>query len=325
MNATTAAALQNCIPYHLSVNDLTCRWLDVQDKPFDDPFFDETINARRAFTSNAKRIRCISSLHMLPEWDNTVESIAPTAIIFHVSRCGSTLLSQLLSLDPRHIVLSEVPFFDELLRLQYKTPASDIAQHDKWLQSAVRFYGQKRNGEERHLFIKADCWHIFFYDRLRKLYPNTPIILLYRTPGEVLRSQQKRRGMQSVPGLVEPAVMGLEMGEEHPALTNLDLYFSLVLEKILEAFYQVAQKDNNCLLVNYKEGMMPVLHKIATHAGVELRPAILEQMQKRTRYHGKYPDQVFEEEPFTGLHEYLKNSQAWYEKLEVSRGERCEK
>jgi hypothetical protein len=321
MNASTAASLKNCIPYHLffDENECFCRWLDVQDKPFDETFFADTINLCRGFEVNSKRTRCTSSLHMLSEWEVGITSLEPTAIIFHVSRCGSTLLSQLLSLDPQHIVLSEVPFFDELLRLHYKIPASDIAQNDKWLQSAVHFYGQKRSGEEQHLFIKADCWHIFFYERLRKLYPNTPFILLYRSPGEVLRSQQKRRGMQSVPGLVEPAIMGLEMGEEHPALTDLDLYFSLVLEKILEAFYHVAHKDQNCLLVDYKEGMIPVLHKIAMHTGIELRAGIIEQMQERTRYHGKYPDQVFEEEQVTDLHQYLKNSQAWYEKLEALR------
>lgn len=315
------ATLQNCIPYHLfpDDNEYFCRWLDVADKSFDEPFFADTINICRGFSNNNKRLRCISALDVLPEWSPGMHAVEPTAIIFHVSRCGSTLLSQLLSLDPDHIVLSEVPFFDELLRLHYKTSSSDTQEHDKWLQSAIRFYGQKRHGGERHLFIKADCWHIFFYERLRKLYPDTPFVLLYRRPGEVLRSQQKRRGMQSVPGIVEPAIMGLELGEGHPANTDLDLYFSLVLEKILEAFCQVVQKDRNCLLVNYNEGMMPVLQKIGAFARVTLTEPVLEQMQERTRYHGKYPDQVFKEDPLTGMHDYLKESEAWYKKLEALR------
>lgn len=316
-----AAALQNCIPSHLYLreNDIFCRWLDAQDKRFEEPFFADTINICQGFAANSKYKRCISSPEMLPVWAAEMNTVAPTAFIFHVSRCGSTLLSQLLSLDPRHIVLSEVPFFDELLRMHFKSPATSISEADRWLKAAISVYGQQRAGDEQHLFIKADCWHIFFYERLRKLYPDTPFILLYRSPGEVLRSQQKLRGMQAVPGLVEPAIMGLELNEDHPALINLDLYFAMVLEKIMEAFYEVVQKDKNCLLVNYQEGMIPITQKILDYAGIQWENGMMEQMQERTRYHGKYPQQVFEEEPLADVHEYLRNSQHWYEKLEVSR------
>ncbi len=50
-------------------------------------------------------------------------------------------------------------------------------------------------------------------EKARKLYPQTPFILLYRQPGEVIRSQQKRRGMQSIPGLLEPEIFGFTKNE----------------------------------------------------------------------------------------------------------------
>ena len=35
--------------------------------------------------------------------------IDPTGFIFHLARCGSTLVSQMLAALPEHIVLSEAP------------------------------------------------------------------------------------------------------------------------------------------------------------------------------------------------------------------------
>ncbi|WP_423146566.1 hypothetical protein [Rubrolithibacter danxiaensis] len=86
----------------------------------------------------------------------------PSAIIFHISRCGSTLLSQLLSLTEQSIVLSEVPFIDELLRLCYSDNEYGQTEIADFLTAALKFYGQKRYEQEKYLFIKTDSWHIFY-------------------------------------------------------------------------------------------------------------------------------------------------------------------
>src|SRR5690606_34626620 len=123
-------------------------------------------------------------------------AVAPTAFIFHVSRCGSTLLSQLLDLDEANIVLSEVPLLDQLLRLPETFPGISRAQQETALQATIRLLGQKRTGHEKQLFIKLDSWHVFFAATLRKQYPSVPFILLYRAPDEVFESHRRHRGMQ---------------------------------------------------------------------------------------------------------------------------------
>ena len=99
----------------------------------------------------------------------------------------------LLGLDPQVIVLSEVPVLDEWLR-------SSLAERDPLFAATLRLLGQRRFGNEHALFVKTDCWHIFFADRLRRLYPETPFILLYRSPEAVLVSHRKIRGTQMVQG-----------------------------------------------------------------------------------------------------------------------------
>jgi hypothetical protein len=313
--------LRNWLPYKLFVanNEPLCRWLCLEDLPIDDPFFEDTIGSARRLPVNTKSFQSTTSADILPVWSPDIDAVAPSAFVFHISRCGSTLLSQLLAIDPRNIVLSEVPFFDELLRLQYSLPALKTDWADQWLQSALQFYGQKRNGEEQHLVVKTDCWHIFFYERLRKLFPATPFVLLYRAPDEVLRSQQKRRGMQAVPGIVQPELIGLETTSEEPSLDHLDRYFARVMEKMLAAFFSVAEKDKNTLLVNYNEGMLTVTEKMADFSQIQISPAIKKQMKERAVYHGKYPAQTFQEEAAANSPDFLDTCWQWYHRLEHKR------
>jgi hypothetical protein len=312
--------LTNWIPYKAfrDNDDLYCHWLNLQDKKFEEPFFGDTILRIKALPENIHLFKQVSHLTMVAQWAAGLPPVKPAAVIFHLSRCGSTLVSQLLTLDENNIILSEVPFFDELLRLSYQQPAIEAAVADEWLSAAIKFYGQTRTEKEQHLFIKTDCWHIFFYERLRKMFPGVPFVLLYRSPAEVLLSQQKRRGMQAVPGIVEPELMGINKQETDTA--NFDAYFSTVMEKILAKFYEVQQQDPLSLLVNYKEGIITIVQKVAAAAGISLTDELVKKMENRSRYHAKYPEQVFagDQQPEAGPG-YLEKAIEWYELLEAQR------
>ena len=119
MRSVPSNELKNWVPWKLS--NTLCEWLYTGNKKFTEPFFDDTISVCRNLDENRKPYKVVSDLQIMAEWAGDINALVPSAIIFHVSRCGSTLLSQLLGLDETHIVLSEVPFFDELLRLPYKT------------------------------------------------------------------------------------------------------------------------------------------------------------------------------------------------------------
>ena len=178
-------ALKNWIPYRLDKHedDPQCRWLFLGNETITEPFFADTIAKCKKLSHNSQLRRSISNTSVLQEWSVHNETLPPAAIIFHVSRCGSTLVSQLLGLNPENIVLSEVPFFDELLRLGYREK-KDISSE---LKAAISFYSNRRNETQKRVYIKTDSWHIHFYQMFRELYPDTPFVFLYRNPAEVLR------------------------------------------------------------------------------------------------------------------------------------------
>ncbi|WP_207511097.1 hypothetical protein [Longitalea luteola] len=305
MEGSIAAVLANWVPYKLSGDEAQphCEWLYTGDAAFTDPFFDDTIVKCKQL--NYRRYKSVSSIDLLPEWSKQIASLPPSAFIFHVSRCGSTLATQLLSLDPASIVLSEVPFFDHLLRSkQHLSP--------QLLKAAIAFYATVKNNRER-LFIKTDSWHIFFYKQIRELYPQTPFIMLYRRPDEVIRSQQKQRGMHAVPGLIEPALLGFEKNEVQQL--SLDEYIGKLLEKYLQAFIDILGKDKLAFPVNYNEGPMAMVQKIAAVSNTVIGSAVMEKIKDRAVYHAKYPERVFAEE---AVHDPVPDyCRAAYEKYEV--------
>jgi hypothetical protein len=314
----TQTSLESWVPSKIFFEDnkALCRWMFTGNNDFSAPFFDGTIGQCLRFPENTKRFKSSSSIEMLGQWSDEIKNgQPPAAIIFHVSRCGSTLAAQLLGLDDDNIVLSEVPFFDAVLREQKKFPEENA---DDIFKAAIAFYATKRNGKGKRFFIKTDSWHVFFYQQLRRVYPTTPFILLYRRPDEVMRSHQKRRGMQAVPGLIEPELFGLD-----PELTiqmNFDEYMATVLEKYFTAFINMVQQDKLAFAINYKEGAIAMTEKIAAVSNTVISGTHKELMKQRAGYHAKYPDQLFSEAALEmNVPGYLKKAFTLYDALENMR------
>jgi len=314
-----SGALKNYLPYKLiTVDDqLQLHWLNTFGMPFTEPFFNETIlkclSART--TGNFKPV---SDLQMVNYWAAELPPVEPSAIIFHISRCGSTLVSQLLATLSRHIVLSEVPVFDDILRLQLQQAAFDEQTTSTLLTSVLKFYGVNKTGEtQSDLFIKTDCWHLFFYEQLRRLYPGTPFIIIYRSPDAVFRSHSKMPGMHTIRHMIEPALFGFEAGSA--AFESQETYLATVIERYLEKSLEIAEVDNNTLLLNYSEGPMAMIKQTAAFTGISLSTPELANMEERSRYHSKKPEEQFSEEPVINVPPALGAAINAYQKLDKKR------
>jgi hypothetical protein len=275
-----------------------CSWIYLGAKLFTEPFFDDTIAACAGLDENYKSFLPVSNLPIMTERSEQVDAVDPTAIIFHVSRCGSTLLSQLIALDPENIVLSEVPFFDDLLRLPFKNATVGKALSANYLKAAIQLYGRIRTGNEKNLFIKTDSWHIHFYSIFRSLFPSIPFIFLYRDPWEVMQSQQRQRGMHAVPGIIEPALFGFS--NEQTNQYNLDQFMYQVMETYFKKMVAISMSDPLAIPVNYNEGITTIFEKLYRICGLNKNANTDHLIAERERFHAKHPHQLFKEDN-TGL------------------------
>jgi hypothetical protein len=97
--------------------------------------------------------------------------LQPTCLIFHMSRCGSALVAQLLAALPQNVVLSEAGPADDALRAPYRIGGVSDGQSVAWLRGVVSALGQQPRPEDRHLFIKFDAWHTRDLPLIERAFP----------------------------------------------------------------------------------------------------------------------------------------------------------
>ena len=167
-------------------------WCYFGNTRLKDPFFRDSVIValRQPFNQAFRRDTSIAELQ---EWRHASPGLAPTAFLFHASRCGSTLIAQMLAALDSHTVISEPPMLDTILRARYLAPGIDEDSQIEWLRALVSSLAQARNGETGFV-IKLDAWNVFELGLMRKAFPATPWVYLYRDPLEIAVSQLRERG-----------------------------------------------------------------------------------------------------------------------------------
>ncbi|OYO29008.1 hypothetical protein [Janthinobacterium sp. PC23-8] len=270
--------------------DITLAWRDMTDISFTDSFFENTL----ARQPREQRRVCHAPARALAQFAQGEAALAPSAFVFHVSRCGSTLLTQLLALLPQCIVMSEPPIIDSLLRLHHEAGAAAAGDTVALLRQAMLAMGQRRTGRESHFVIKFDCWHLHSLDLLRQAFPGTPCLFLYRAPLAVLSSHHRQRGPQMVPGLIHPALLPLPASRLAPG--DLDAYTALVLE----GFYRQARVHavaGRLRLVNYSQLPAIVFTELLDLLGLACTARQRDAMRQRSQSHSKYTGNAYRGDP----------------------------
>lgn len=188
-------------------------WCYLGDRRFTDPFFDETVQRalKHPFNLAFRRQTPLSQLADLE--DSGAPPLLPTGFIFHMSRCGSTLVAQMLASLPDTVVVSEASLLETLFRTDTGYFINDNSGRAGGLRGLIRALGRAGTKGNTRLFIKFDSWHTVHLPLIQQVFPNVPWIFLYRDPVEVLVSLSRSGGRRLVPGVVDPALLGLETAE----------------------------------------------------------------------------------------------------------------
>ncbi len=287
-------------------------WCYLGHDRFVAPFFEQTIR-RRLRMPFSLLFQHTTSLDALADLQSADPGLPPTGFIFHLSRCGSTLVAQMLAALPQNIVISEAPPIDAVLRAHWRDPAITDEQRIAWLRALLSVYARPRHGE-RHFYVKFDSWHTPALPLIRRAFPTVPWIFLYRDPLQVLVSHQWQRGAQMVPGLLPPQwlelpPMALGPGAAEGAAEGgmpggssggwlggtfgetLDEYGARVLQRICRAALQ--HLDGRARLINYRQLPAAVWSELAAHFGTGYTAADVAAMQEAAQFDAKNPGLTF--------------------------------
>jgi gluconate kinase len=306
-------------------NQPVVEWCYLGRRRFTEPFFESTLQLCMRAPFNVL-FRRQTPVEALLEWRQARPGVPPTGFIFHMSRCGSTLVAQMLAALPQNIVLSEASPIDDVLTALRAAPAVEDGQRLDWIRALVSALGQRRYPDERRLFIKFDCWHTQDLPLLRAAFPETPWIFLYRDPFEVMVSQKKSSGIFLVPDLMNSARFDFDL---RAALQMPpEEYAARVLANLLQAALDHGSGPGG-LLINYRQLPQAVTTSISAHFGVHWTEAEIERMHHITQFDAKNPSLYFtadQEEKQRAVTEAIaRETQRWlvplYERLEARRQE----
>jgi hypothetical protein len=257
-------------------------WADLSAERFNEPFFDQTV-ARWASGPGARPL-VRTGLEALIALDSE-PSLEPAGMIFHLSRCGSTLVSRLLGTLPGVVVLAEPAPLNALLGLD--PDRVDEAALVRLVRLLVRALGRCRHGDERQLVLKCTSWNIRRRAVLAAAFPETPWIWVQRDPARVLASLLAEPpgwlGLQAAPPRAA-RLFGLDPAAV-PAMARAE-FAARALGSMLEA---AATDPARRISIDYADLPAAVWKHVAPHFGLEADPAAFERMIEESRFYAKDP------------------------------------
>ncbi|UMB67608.1 hypothetical protein [Mycobacterium paraterrae] len=275
------------VRFNLSTPSPTVDWADLSAERFSEPFFDQTVGRWSRGPRAQPLVR--TGLDVLAALDNE-PSLDPAGLIFHFSRCGSTLVSQLLSTVQGVVVVAEPSPLNALLGLD---PARvDGATLVRVVRLLLRALGRRRHGDEEHLVLKCTSWNIRRQEILTAAFPGTPWVWVQRDPAQVVASLlagPPRWLGEHTP----PAETALRFGidpADVPAMSRAEF----VARALGAMLWSASAGPAGRICVDHAELPAAVWQRVAPHFGIDIDEAAIERMTQRSRYSSKDADpQIF--------------------------------
>jgi len=266
-------------------------WMQMADVTFTEPFFQQTVDRVRAEHPN--RPERFTEFDALLQLDQTLPRVEPAGLIFHSSRCGSTLLANACRCVNDSIVLSEANAIDKLMA-RFITDANDPAKESIYsvlLRAVVNALAKSESGEQR-VFIKFACCSVSQLERIRRIWPEVPWIFLYRDPIETIVSNVSN----------PPAWL---LDEDHRILAHItgtspgqvaEMSLEERCARSIGSFFSTAHTlaNDNGMLLNYNQLSLSVICNVLRFFGVEPTAAEIDAINNRSRLYSKNT----EDQPF---------------------------
>jgi hypothetical protein len=257
-------------------------WAHFGGARLSEPFFEES--RRRALWRPFNRLlRYRTALASLAE-TMPADVRLPDGLIYHLSRCGSTLTAQMIAALPGARVVSEAPPIDAVAQLVHTRPDLPEPVRIALLRAIILAYGR---GVAGAFVLKLDSWHTLALPLFRASFPDVPWIFLFRDPAEILVSQVRMPGLQTVPGAMPPGLYGIAKDERVPGVD----YCARVLSRVCDAV--LADGAADALVIDYATLPAGVEALILPHFGIMPEMIDLSGLRAASARDAKRPEVVF--------------------------------
>ena len=262
-------------------------WAWFGDASLSDPFYERTVR-RMASRPFSLMFLTRTSLSALVAGHDADDALVPDGFVFHLSRCGSTLAGRMLAAVPGHVVVSEAEPIDAVVQWAIVS-GRPLEDQVAALRAVVAAVGRSRGAHVRRYFVKLDSWHTRALPLFRAAFPDVPWVFLYREPLEVMASQLRLRGLQTLPGGLPPHVLDMPDGELLPT----EQFCALALERIGAAALDHMPLGGG-MLVDYADLIAAMMERVPQHFAFTPDTDEASAMAAAATYDAKKPAARFE-------------------------------
>lgn len=271
------------LPCHYDAATRSVAWLLPQGHATE-PFHDEYLARCRQGHLLNQLVHPRTALAPLIAGGAQDQAWAPAGFIFHLSRCGSTLLSGSLSELDDTSVLSESPLLTALLL------DDTLADEEKRraLRRLVRLQAAPFAGRGR-VVVKWNAWDLLRLPLIDAAFPGVPRVLLFRDPEEILASHGRSAGRHMAG---DPVLAALHPAFAVPGQGDL-LDFRIGVLRALTQAMRDAAGSPAALPLDYAHFDAAALGAVFRHFGLVASADATARIARRQRVHSKAPGQAF--------------------------------
>ncbi len=268
------------IRFDFSGSAPTVDWADLSAERFVEPFFDQTV--ARWTTGPRAQPLVRTGLDALLALDSE-PSLEPSGMIFHFSRCGSTVVSRLLATVPGVVVVAEPSPLNALLGLDpQRVDGAVLVQVVRLL---VRALGRRRHGDERQLVLKCTSWNIRRQEILTAAFPDTPWVWVQRDPASVVASL-----LATPPGWLghqlPPPRTARQFGID-PATVSTMTRAEFAARALGAMLFSAATGPARRVCIDHAELPTAVWQRVAPHFGIEIDSEVIGLMTEQSKFYSK--------------------------------------
>jgi hypothetical protein len=267
------------------------RWLEFGSAKLAEPFFDQTVERLRRAEPPANEAQ--SGLDTLLKLGEGLAPVTPAGFIFHVSRCGSTLIANALKTADRTVVVSEAPppsilFHPDAGSFVPRVGASWDEIRRALFGTLISLFAHYRTGEPSRVVIKFPSWNILHWSVVRSYWPDVPCVVVIRDPVEVITAQIGGGGWMDFKKSPELAcrLFGWKNLPRSVAEMSKEEYAA----RVLGGYYTCAREMGNerCRVLDHQDVGTEPIRAIAAFFGLEL-PASAGELDRILGVYSKDP------------------------------------
>jgi hypothetical protein len=174
------------LPIHLDLGERSeVSWLRVGSRQLTEPFFRQSVAVAKYGATDSDATKTDLSAIISLARNRGLQT--PAGLIFHVSRCGSTLIANALKHVSGTVVVSEAQPFEACLASRTH-PHPTEAETQEILRSLATAFARYSPDGDKRLVIKFTSFNILQIGLVRACWPTAPCLVVVRSPVEVIVS-----------------------------------------------------------------------------------------------------------------------------------------